>query len=147
MKEKEVCKKYNDCSAPLCPIQKMSIKEGIWYPDEDICGARNKQTIDWIKKQKLIVKAAGCNDKYFTVEMIKSAKQIRKGVEGIDPDQPLAKAYESEQSWIKDKKKGRVVANEDKKPSRVVAKKKAKSSSGRKTITSIGKSLGSWRQQ
>ena len=128
MKETIKCKKYNDCSAPLCPLQEHSIKHGIWYPEEDVCAARDQQSLEWIRKQKLVVKACTCMDKYFTVEMLKEAKQIRKGIEGIDPDQQLTQAYADEQSWIKDKKKGRVVATKEPKVKRVVAKKKVTSS-------------------
>ena len=127
------CKKYNDCSAPLCPMDD-SLSHGIFYIDEDICASREFQTLDWIKKQKLVVKASTCKDKYFTAEMLKAAKQIRKGTEGIDPDQPLSQAVKAEEAWIKGKQ---VVAKEEKKPKRVVAKKK--DNSGRKTITSLGK--------
>jgi len=137
-KEKSSCKKYENCSAPLCPLEKKTIKNGIWYPDEEICGARDQQTVEWIKKQKLVAKADACLDKYFTADMLKAAKQIRKGIEGIDPDQPLDKAYKEEEKWV-GIKGTRVIANEPKKVKLVVAKKKPKSSDGRKTITSLGK--------
>ena len=134
-KEKSSCKKYSDCSAPLCPIQKNTIDKGIWYPDEDICAAREQQTVDWIKKQKLIAKADACINKYFTVTMLKATKQVRKGIEGIDPDQSLDKAYNEEEKWIGVKGK-RVIADEPKKVKRVVAKKKAKSITKSKTTGS-----------
>lgn len=133
------CTKSSDCSAPLCPLQKISLTHGIWYPDEEICGVRKQQSLGWIKKQKLIVKAVSSNDKYFTVEMLKSARQIRKGIEGIDPDQTLSQAAADEEAWIKLKDK-RVVAGENKKVKRVVAKKKASSSVKSKKKTKKSKS-------
>lgn len=122
---KEVtCSRVN-CSAPLCPLQKDKLKDGIWFPDEEVCGLRKFQNTNWIKKQKLVAKAFSDKDKYFTVEMLLSTRQVRKGIEGIDPDQPLDKALAAEQKWITEKGK-RVVANEKKKSGSVVANENSK---------------------
>ena len=118
------CPKFDDCSAPLCPLQQNTVDGGIWYPDEEICKRRNFQNLDWIRKQKAIIKAKAPNDRYFTVEMLKAIKQVRKGIEGIDPDQPLEQGQEAERKWIAEKKGGRVIAKQNHKRQRVVAKKK-----------------------
>jgi len=129
--EKIECQKFEECSATLCPLDEISMSGGIWYSDEEICQARKFQRLPWVKKQKLVVKAGASNDKYFTVEMLENKKQIRKGIEGIDPDQPIDKADAEEKKWAGIKvKRGRkakqVVANESKKSKRVVAKKRRK---------------------
>jgi hypothetical protein len=123
MKEKVDCQKYEECSAPICPLEKNSVDNGIWYADEEICQVRKCQRLPLIMKQKLVAKAGASNDKYFTAEMLLSKKQIRKGIEGIDPDQPLDRADAEEKKWMGIKGK-RVVAAKKKKSQRVVAKKK-----------------------
>jgi len=119
------CIKFEECSASICPLSQTVVENGIWYSDEDICNLRKFQSLNWIKKQKLIAKAKISSDKYFTVEMLGSIRQVRKGMEGIDPDQPIEKARLAEKKWIGAKGK-RVIASEDKKSKQVVAKKKAK---------------------
>ena len=124
--EKTNCQKYDGCSAPICPLDKSSITDGVWYADEEICQLRKFQQLPWIKKQKLVVKAGASVDKYFTVEMLLAKKQIRKGVEGINPDQPLELAKRAEKKWMGIKVK-RVVTRKTIKSQRVVAKKKPNS--------------------
>ena len=119
------CRKFEGCSAPLCPLQKSSIEKGIWYTDEEICAARNFQSSVLIKKQKLVIKAGASSEKYFTAEMLEATRQVRKGIEGIDPDLPLEKASELEVKWVAEKGK-RVVAEQVRKSGSVVAKKKTK---------------------
>ncbi len=33
----EKCRHFEECNAPICPIDEESIKSAIWYPDEEIC--------------------------------------------------------------------------------------------------------------
>jgi len=118
------CSHFANCNVPLCPLQQNTMDGGIWYPDEEICKRRDFQNLDWIKKQKAIVKAKAPADKFFTVDMLQALKQVRKGIQGLDPDQPIKQAEEAERKWIAEKKGGRVIAKQSRKPQRVVAKKK-----------------------
>lgn len=127
------CPQFEGCSAPLCPMQENSLKHGIWYPDEDICGAKKFQAKTLIKKQKLVAKASASVDKFFTAQMLETVKQIRKGIEGIDPDQSLEQADKAIKKWISEKG-GSVVAKQRKKSGSVVANNQAKlSRTGKKT--------------
>jgi len=110
------------CSSPLCPLDENSINDGIWYPGEEIC--RRRDAPDWVKRQRAIVKAKAPSDKYFNIAMLRVLKQVRKGIGGVSPDQPLEQAEEAERKWIAEKKGGRVIAEQNQKASRVVAKKK-----------------------
>lgn len=122
---KDSCPKFEDCSAPLCPLDETSISNGIWYPDEEICKRRDFQNLDWVKKQKAIVKAKARNDRYFTPSMLLQAiKQVRKGIEGINPDQSIENAKQAEKKWIAAKRSGRVVAKQTQKGRRVIAEKR-----------------------
>jgi len=113
------------CSAPLCPLDENSITNQIWYPGvEEICSRKDFQSLDWIQKQKAIVKAKAPAEKYFTVPMLQAINQVRKGIQGLDPAHPLEKAKEAEKGWIAEKKSGRVIAEQTQKARRVVAKKK-----------------------
>ncbi len=126
MTEKVDCPKYEDCSAPLCPLQRYTIDRGIWYTDEDICIAKRFQTLPWVRKQKAIVKAHAASDRYYTVEMLNAVRQVRKGIQGIDPDQPLTEAEAAEQRWVLEKKGGRVVAKQNPDPRRVTRGRKVR---------------------
>lgn len=121
------CPKFEDCSATLCPLAN-NLRHLIWYPgDEDICRRRDFQALGWIKKQKAIVKVKAPTDRYFTVEMLGAIKQVRKGIEGISPDQPLEQAKKAERKWIMEKRGGRVIANQNSKPCRITRAKRSDS--------------------
>lgn len=119
------CPRFEDCSAPICPLQQNTIDDGIWYPDEDICTAKRFQTLPWVKKQKAITKAKDPEDRYFTVEMLGVIKQVRKGIEGISPGQPIEEATRAEKRWIAEKRDGRVIANKTAELSRVTRTKRS----------------------
>lgn len=118
------CPHFDNCSAPLCPLQPDTVDGSIWYPDEEICNRKDFQSLDWIANQKAIVKAKAPADKYFSASMLQFIRQVRKGIEGINPDQPLKQAKEAERKWIAAKKGGRVIANQNQKPPPVVAKQR-----------------------
>ena len=118
------CPNFDDCESPLCPMDEDSIRNGVFYPDEQICTRRGFQNLDWLRKQKAIIKAKAPNDRYFTVEMLQAIRQVRKGIEGIRPDQPLEQAKEAERKWILEKQGGRVIAKQNQKPQQVIASKK-----------------------
>jgi len=106
----------------LCPLDENSIKNEIWYPDEEVCHKRSVP--DWVRRQKAIAKVKAPSDKYFTVEMLEAIKQVRKGIVGINPDLPLGQAKEAERKWIVEKKEGRVIAKQNQKTHQVLAKKR-----------------------
>jgi len=112
------CRNLEDCSASLCPLAN-NLQHLIWYPDEDICTAKRFQTLSWVKKQKAIAKAQPPGDRYFTEEMLGAIKQVRRGIEGISPDQPIEEATRAEKRWIADKRGSRVIADKTSGPSRV----------------------------
>lgn len=80
----ERCRLFEDCLAPLCPLDRSSLK-GIWYADEEICRSRTNGNLPWIRAQRKIarVKAVG----YFTLEMLSDIRTARKGMAGLDPDE------------------------------------------------------------
>lgn len=118
------CPKFEDCSAPLCPLEKNSLKNGVWYADEEICRRKDFQGLDWIKRQRAITRLGASPDRYWTIGMLKVIRQVRRGIEGIDPDQPLKQAKEMEEKWTVEKKEGRVIANQIEKERRVIAGQK-----------------------
>lgn len=89
------CKCFNTCAAPLCPLDDRSLECGIWYPDEEICTVKGLRQIDWVKKQRLIIKRSSDKTKYFTFQMIKELKRIGHAIVGCDPDDPG-----SEKKWL-----------------------------------------------
>jgi len=119
------CPKFEDCSAPLCPLDETSIKNGIFYPDEEICQRRDFQTLDWIQKQKAIVRARAPNDKFFNIPMLEAITRVQKGITGIDPNQALDKAKQAERNWIIARQKSpKLQSHELKKERNSIAKKR-----------------------
>ena len=43
----ERCRLFEDCLAPLCPLDRSSLK-GIWYSDEEICRSRTNGNLPWV---------------------------------------------------------------------------------------------------
>jgi hypothetical protein len=80
----ERCRLFEDCLAPLCPLDPISLK-GVWYSDEEICRSRSHGNLSWIRAQRKIarVKAEG----YFTLEMLRDIRTARKGMAGLDPNE------------------------------------------------------------
>ena len=78
------CGLFENCLAPLCPLDKNSLK-GIWYSDEEICRSRTHGNLTWISAQRKIarVKAGG----YFTLEMLADVRTARRGLTGLDPNE------------------------------------------------------------
>lgn len=51
----EKCNRFNECSAPLCPLDP-DIKSQLWFHDEEVCKSREHNKHRWIKKQRSIVR-------------------------------------------------------------------------------------------
>ena len=77
------CRHFNNCSAPLCPHDKESLENGIWYPDEEVC---RKKGIDWVSKQRKIQKVKADETLYFDLESLNKLERIKAGLRGQDPD-------------------------------------------------------------
>ena len=85
---RDSCKKFETCNAPLCPMEVNELRVDpwtIWYPDEAICSFREFQSLDWIKKQKLIAKRHGSLAYFFNLKMLNAISQVRFGIVGGDP--------------------------------------------------------------
>ena len=82
---RSVCTLYENCIAPLCPLDRSSLN-GIWYPDEEICRSRTHGNPLWMKAQRKLSRVAAGG--YFTVEMLNRFVVIRKGITGLDPNVP-----------------------------------------------------------
>ena len=94
------CSHFEECSAPLCPMDNQSLEGGLWYVDEEICPLRGQP--DWVRKQEKIKRAVADRDPYevgyFRVEMLERLHRITGMVRGIDPDAPEEDQLEA---WLK----------------------------------------------
>ncbi len=79
------CKYFNDCSSPICPLDKNK-NECVWYPDEEICSLRKFATLLWIQLQKKVIRKTPDNNKYYTFEMLNRNCIVAKRMLGLDPD-------------------------------------------------------------
>ena len=92
------CKKFDYCSVPLCPMDKQSLIDGLWYPDEDICSLRKFSGRLMVKNQKKIQKVVEDKDLYFTSRMLNRNLTVTKNLKGLDPE----KAEKSQlEAWIR----------------------------------------------
>jgi len=110
------CPRYGKCSAPMCPLERDSIRCGVWFPDDEICKNRKfigesveerkdrdtKATRDhdmiMIKQQRKIQKSARDRSTYYTRRMLIVECIVKKGITGIDPDKPEKSQVKR---WIK----------------------------------------------
>ena len=82
--EKQKCKHYESCNAPLCPFDQESIEHGIWYPDEEIC--KKRINLKWVHKQRFLVKREANPELYFDVKLLNTP-----AVKGKDPDKGISR--------------------------------------------------------
>ena len=75
----EKCNRFNECSAPLCPLDP-DIKSQIWYHDEEICKSQKYNKHRWIKKQRSIVRRQTKSylDKPITYEQLYAASRPKR---------------------------------------------------------------------
>jgi len=81
------CALYEPCIAPLCPLDGSSLN-GIWYPDEEICRSRAQGNLSWLKAQKKIAGNSAGVGRYFTLSMLNRTCIVRRGIAGLDPNEP-----------------------------------------------------------
>ena len=102
------CNLFETCEAPLCPLQKNSIKHGVWYGDEEICRARKFQSLSWVKKQKRIARLGLTGDDgFFSIKMLDAIHTITRSIRGADPDH-----FDSDKTWLKQRGLKRARANQ-----------------------------------
>lgn len=89
---------YDECSAPICPLDEGSMKNCIWYPDEEIC--KKQPAPLWVKNQKKIAKRIDKNFDagYFAHAMLDQKFKITSAIKGLDPDRDES---EQMQRWFK----------------------------------------------
>lgn len=101
--QKNKCKFYESCSAPLCPVLSDEQNSNyIWYPDEEIC-QRKRGNPDWVKQQqKVAIKVKPENNcYYFTLDMLKVRFRVTSNVKGLDPNIDLEKERLQLKVWHK----------------------------------------------
>ena len=93
------CNRFDYCSAPLCPIDKQSLKDGVWYPDEEICSLRKFAKSLMISNQKKIKKIMVDDETYFNKLMLNRHITVTKNLKGLNPEKPFKPQLDK---WIKD---------------------------------------------
>ena len=89
------CHYFDECSAPLCPLDQESTQHGLWYPDEEIC--RRVNMPPWVKRQRQL-KDRVKPGTYFTVPMLSHRCKLMTGTVGLNPDYDRA---QQEREWFK----------------------------------------------
>jgi hypothetical protein len=89
MYQRNKCRYYDECSAPLCPmLSDEENRKGLWYPEEEICW-RRKDLPDWVRQQRKVVKKVKKENMpyYFTLDMLMVPFRVTDSVRGLDSDQ------------------------------------------------------------
>jgi hypothetical protein len=86
MRSEKRCRYFDQCDAPICPLDEQSLQSGTWYPDEPICRILRFSKLRWIKNQKKIAKIGSYESGFFIKDMLDRRLVIRKGIEGINPN-------------------------------------------------------------
>ena len=97
--EPEECPRFEKCDAPLCPLDSDSLKNGIWYPDEEICKYQEVNQLEWIKRQRKLSEKAQFGF-YFTYEMLNHKFIIRNGIKGLDPNRTESQEQADLKKWF-----------------------------------------------
>ena len=84
--QRKSCPYSEFCNAPLCPLDEDSLKNDVWYADEEICKRRDFADLLWIKNQKKIAKKTNDFDTYYTFDMLNRKMRIAKNISGLNPD-------------------------------------------------------------
>lgn len=69
---REQCLKYDTCCAPLCPMDRQSLKRGVWHVDEEICSSGNFARLTWIEKQRKLART-GDPEESLSYDMLRTA--------------------------------------------------------------------------
>ena len=93
----EDCKKFESCSAPLCPWDASSLEHGLWYPDEDICNFQQANQLDWVRRQRKIAKKIENKLSFFTHKMLCQECRVTSAIKGLNPDKDRDK---QEEDWL-----------------------------------------------
>lgn len=75
------CPRYGKCSAPMCPLERDSIRCGVWFPDDEICKNRKFIGESVEKRKDRETKATRDHD----MIMIKQQRKIQKSARGTAP--------------------------------------------------------------
>ena len=82
----EDCRRFEECSAPLCPLDE-NLRKRVWFADEAICRSKDHGSgMQWIVSQKKIMKKSTDKDTCYTPEMLDRHFIVKKGIVGVDPD-------------------------------------------------------------
>jgi len=109
----EDCKRFDGCSAPLCPMDMDSLISSAWFPGEDICPLHASCKLDWIRNQRKITKKSRNLDFDFTLRMLKQNCVISRGIKGLDPDHDISARERDENRWLKQHPEKRIISEEE----------------------------------
>ena len=87
MNNSKECPSFEGCNASLCPLEEGSLKNGIWYPEEEICKNQKVNKLDWIKTQRKLSRKA-MPDFYFNYQMLSHKFRVCKRIKGLNPFKP-----------------------------------------------------------
>lgn len=82
------CNYFHECNAPICPMDKESMREAVWFADEEICRVKEHRKLPWVRNQRKILSRSRKKrvDGAFSTTMLDREMVVRNGISGIDPD-------------------------------------------------------------
>ena len=108
------CPHFDRCSAPLCPIDAMSLEHGAWFPDEEVCRRADHRTQPMVRTQRRIARltAADTESGCFTGAMLLRGCRLTRKIKGLDPDSGPITA-ESVVRWLRKHPQKRLLTEEE----------------------------------
>lgn len=99
--EAKACKRFDECSVPICPLDEVSMSCATWYPTESYCNSRDYSNLSWVKRQRKISKKVRNKDFYFNYEMLCRDCRITVATEGLDPNRTDISEAQQLNRWFK----------------------------------------------
>jgi len=140
---KSDCPSFDNCNAPLCPLDPSSLDNGVFYADEEVCRGKKFQSLPWIRTQKKIARLGlTIDDGYFSHRMLTSIRVVTKNLKGADPDD-----FDSEEKWLKERLEKRATVSQKRGNSKASNKQMGGNSIAKKRKTLVGATIQTSKQR
>ena len=112
--EAKECKRFDGCSAPLCPMDENDFNILAWYADEEICPLREFCKTTLVKTQTKIARKTRDFNTYYTHRMLQHSFRIGKAIYGIDSETEIDDIDAEVEKWITEHPEKRIISESEK---------------------------------
>lgn len=109
------CNKFDNCSAPICPMDEQSMKFSVFMADEEVCSNETYRHLPWVTRQRKIAKVVRDHDTIYTYRMLQRECVMGRAMTGIDPDNEYETLKQEENEWLARHPTKRILTDEERK--------------------------------